>query len=65
MNKKEYIKSQKDCASMLGLSLKEYEESLKNIKCSKFSKNASKKNKVDNILSALGLSKKNLKKKAR
>ena len=41
MNKKEYLKSQKDCAKMLGLSLKKYNESLKNIKVVKFkNKNA-------------------------
>lgn len=32
MNEKEYLKSQKECASMLGMSLKEYNEYLKKTK---------------------------------
>ena len=32
MNKKRFIKSQKDCASMLGMSLKEYDDYRENIK---------------------------------
>ena len=32
MNEKEFLKSQKECASMLGMSLKEYNEYLKKIK---------------------------------
>lgn len=62
MNKKEYLKSQKDCAKMLGLSLKKYNESLKNIKVVKFdNKKASKKDTL-NILYELGLNENDLKK---
>ena len=50
---------------MLGLTLEEYEDSLKKIKCSKFSKNTKKNNKKDTILLSLGLSNKYLKKKER
>lgn len=32
MNEKEFLKSQKECASMMGMSLKEYNEYLKKIK---------------------------------
>ena len=32
MNEKEFLKSQKECATMLGMSLKEYNEYLKKIK---------------------------------
>ena len=34
MNRKEFIKSQKECAEMLGMSLKVYEQYCKNIKVS-------------------------------
>lgn len=64
MNKKEFIKSQKECASLLGLSLAEYNKEIKNIKCSKF-KDISKKNQKDDLLKVLGINKQDLKKKAR
>ena len=32
MDEKEFLKSQKDCADMLGMSLKEYDEFCKDIK---------------------------------
>ncbi len=59
MNRKEYIKSQKDCADSLGEKYEDYEKSLKNIKRTKF-KCSSKKD--DKILRELGLTKKDLKK---
>ena len=63
MNKKEYIKSQKECASMLGITYNEYKNDLKHIKCSKF--NTSKKREKNELLDKLGLKEKDLKKKAR
>lgn len=62
MNKKEFIESEKDCASLMGISLSEYEEELKIIKRPKFKKIFSKKN---NILKQLGITSKDLKKKSR
>ena len=44
MNEKEFLKSQKECASMLGMSLKEYNEYLKKIKVN----NNVKKDTLDN-----------------
>ncbi len=62
MNKKEYLKSQKDCAKMLGLSLKKYNESLQNIKIVKFKNKKENKKDTINLLHELGLSEKDLKK---
>ena len=62
MNKKEYLKSQKDCAKMLGLSLKKYNESLKNIKVVKFKNKKANKKETISILNELGLNENNLKK---
>ena len=47
MNKKEYIREQKDCAKMLGISLKEYRTDLKNTTAPKKEKD-SKNIKYDN-----------------
>lgn len=63
MNKKEYIKSQKECASMLGITYDDYQKDLIHIKRSKF--NTSKKREKTELLDKLGLSTKDLKKKAR
>ena len=63
MNKKEYMESQNDCAKLLGLSLAEYNKSLKKIKCSTFRKSSSEEKRVKKILNQLGLTKKDLKKK--
>ncbi len=60
MSEKEFIESQKDCASMLGMSLNEYEEYCKNTKVNVVKKQS--KRKYDNsILSFLGLTEKDLK----
>ena len=59
MNELEFKNSQSDCAKLLGLTLKEYNENLKNIKCSKFDNKPLK----DDILKKLGLSKKDLKRR--
>jgi len=64
MKKQEYIKSQKECASFLGISLSQYNKELKSIKCPKF-KSSSKNNKKNDLLISLGLSSKDLKKKVR
>ena len=32
MNKQQFIKEEKDCTSLMGLTLKEYRQSLKNVK---------------------------------
>ena len=63
MNKKEYIESQNDCAKLLGLSVAEYNKSLKKIKCSTFKKSSSEEKKVKKILNQLGLTEKDLKKR--
>ena len=62
MNKQQFIKEEKDCASLMGLTLKEYRQSLKNVKANNNIVNDTKKRKYDNsILDRLGLSKKDLK----
>lgn len=64
LSKKNFIQEQKDCASMLGISLEEYKKSLKNIKAPKKEKK-SKNIKYDNsILKFLGLDETMLKKKS-
>ena len=63
MNEKKFIESQNDCAKLLGQSFSEYNESLKKIKCSNFEKSPSKEKKVKNILTQLGLTEKDLKKR--
>ena len=65
MSEKEFIESQKECASMLGMNLSEYEEYCKNIKIPAKTLNEDSKNKrkYDNdILNFLGLTPKDLKK---
>ncbi len=62
MNKQQFMKEEKDCASLMGLTLKEYRQSLKNAKVNNSVVNDTKKRKYDNsILARLGLSKKDLK----
>lgn len=65
MNRKEFIKSQKECAEMLGLSLKEYEQYCKNIKVSNKIKKANDRKNDDynkEILEFLKLDRSALKK---
>lgn len=61
LNKREFLKEEKECANMLGMNLEEYRKSIKSAKAS--NKNSKNKNyKYDNsILKKLGLSKSNLK----
>lgn len=62
LSRKEFLKEEKECADMLGLTLKEYRESLKNIKVKKNEENI--KQKYDNsILNFLGLSSNDLKRR--
>ena len=58
MNEKEYLKSQKECASMLGMSLNEYNEYLKKVEVN----NNTKKSTVNNhFLKALNIKESQLK----
>ena len=60
MNKKEFLKSQQECADMLGITLKEYNKDCKNTKIS-LRRTRRKKYKYDNsILEKLGLTSKDL-----
>ncbi len=62
LNRQQFIEEEKDCASMLGLTLKEYRKSLKNIKVHNYNKKNSTNKKYNNsILKSLGLSEKDLK----
>lgn len=66
MSEKQFIKSQKDCAKMLGMSLSEYDNYCKNLKVNKqtLSEKKDEKEKFDNnILNFLGLTTKDLKTK--
>lgn len=65
MSKKQFIKSQMDCASILGMSLSEYEDYCKDLKVPKEALKQNKKTrKYDNsILKSLGLTPKDLKMK--
>ena len=61
MSEKQFIESQKDCASMLGMSLSKYEEYCKKIKVPK-QKLSEEKIEYDNsILEFLGLTPEDLK----
>jgi len=64
MSEKQFIESQKECASMLGMSLSEYENYCKELKIPKqtLSKEKNKKKEYDNnILNCLGLTPEDLK----
>ena len=62
LSKKQFIEEEKDCAAMLGLTLKEYRQNLKNTKVNNTER---KRKKVydNSILYKLGLSEKDLKKR--
>ena len=38
LDRKQFVEEEKDCASMLGLTLKEYRQSLKNVKVQNYNK---------------------------
>ncbi len=59
VNKRQFIEEEKDCASMLGLTLQEYRKSMKNIKASV--SNNKKREYNNSILYRLGLTEKDLK----
>ncbi len=64
MSEKEFIESQKECASMLGMSLNEYEEYCKNLKVPNSEKGINNKNNDGNtyqFLKRLGIDKSMLK----
>ncbi len=63
LSRKEFLKEEKECADMLGLTLKEYRESLKKVKLGTSEKKV-KNEKYDNsILSFFGVDESMLKKK--
>lgn len=62
LSKKEFLKEEKECADMLGLTIEEYRKKLKNTKIIR--ENKRKKQRYDNsILEFLGLSSKDLKRR--
>ena len=62
LNRRQFIEEEKDCASMLGLTLEEYRKSLKNIKVHNYNKKNNTNKKYNNsILKSFGLSEKDLK----
>lgn len=61
LSKKQFIEEEKDCAAMLGLTLKEYRQDLKNTKVHNTESNE-KTIYNNSILYKLGLSEKDLKK---
>lgn len=63
IHKNELIKEQKDCANMLGMSLNEYQNSLKNTKVHVKEKDISKVVYDNSILKSFGIKEEMLKKK--
>lgn len=64
MNQKEFIKEEKDCADLVGMSLNEYQKSLEKVVPPKFEKETKEhKEKSKNILKSLGVSESLLKKR--
>lgn len=66
MNEEEFIESQKECASMLGMSLTEYQEYCANVKVPTDEEEKDDDNEEDialELLKDLGLSEKNLKRR--
>ena len=61
MSEKQFIESQKDCASMLGMTLSEYEEYCKKIKVPKQNINEEKNEYDNSVLEFLGLTPEDLK----
>ncbi len=62
LSKKQFIEEEKDCAAMLGLTLKEYRQDLKNTRVHNV-KVTAKKQHDNSILCKLGLSEKDLKRR--
>jgi len=63
MTKKQFVESQKECASMLGMSLSEYQKYCKSLKVPKQNDNPAKseENNTHDILDFLGIDKSLLK----
>lgn len=62
LNKKQFLAEEKECAEMLGMSLEEYRNDVKNTKVPVHYSQEKEKIKYDNsILRSLGLSEKDLK----
>lgn len=62
MSKEQFIESQKECASMLGMSLSEYEKYCKELKVPNQILNKEKTKYDNSILNSLGLEEEDLKK---
>ncbi len=60
LTSREFLKEEKECAAMLGMTLEEYRNYVKDTKVPNKKVNSSKKGK-DDILAKLGLTKKDLK----
>lgn len=64
MNKKEIVKDEMDCAAMLGMTVDDYRDSLKDLKAPRKSKETKTKTNYDNnFLKFLGVDETMLKKK--
>lgn len=64
MTEKQFIESQKECASMLGMSLSEYQEYCKNLKVPKQKESlTSEEENTSNFLNFLNIEKEQLKKR--
>lgn len=63
LTKKQLIQEQKDCANMLGMTLKEYQEDIKNTKVPCKDKNQQAFTYDNSILKTLGVDERILKKK--
>ena len=61
LNKRQFIEEEKDCAAMLGLTLKKYRESLKETKVCVSNRKETKREYDNSILYKLGLTENDLK----
>lgn len=63
LSKRQFIEEEKDCAVMLGLTLKEYRKNIKEAKVHNVEKNNKETTYDNSILYRLGLTEKDLKKR--
>ena len=63
LSKRQFIEEEKDCAAMLGLTLKEYRQDLKTTKVRNVESKETKKAHDNSILCKLGLSENDLKRR--
>ena len=61
LNEKEFLKEEKECASLLGMNLSEYRKYVKNTKVPNAKNHVKKRNYDNSILQSLGLSVSDLK----